>query len=146
MPRLWPSLLIKEIANKLIDCNWNNKRYGHDANDVIENPLAKPFPWWYELYQRIKLFPWWAKYNFGLTNQSDLKEKIISIAIELNLEKRVKKLIRHAVSEFSRKGLDKIIMAIIILITIFKQHTLHYFLLRTIYYNPIKKSLFQMRI
>jgi hypothetical protein len=107
LPRLWPSLLIKKIANRLINGDDNN-RYGHDANDVIENPLAKPFPWWYELYQRIKLFPWWVKYNFGLTNQSDLKDKIISLAIEMNLEKRwVKKLIRHAVSEFSKKGLGQ---------------------------------------
>ncbi|MBD0361158.1 MAG: hypothetical protein ICV56_10655, partial [Nitrososphaeraceae archaeon] len=106
MIRLWsPSSLIKEIANKLI--NSNDKIYNnHDANDVLDNPLAKPFPWWYELHQRIKLFPWWVKYNFGLTNQADLKDKIISLAIEMNLEKRwTKKLIRHAVSEFSKKGL-----------------------------------------
>ena len=106
MIRLWPPSLIKEIANKLF--NSNDKRYNNDANDVIENPLAKPFPLWYELHQRIKLFPWWVKYNFGITNQSDLKDNIISLAIEMNLEKSwVKKLVRHAVSEFSKKGLGQ---------------------------------------
>ena len=98
--------LIKEITKRAI--NGDDKRYNNDANDVIENPLAKPFPWWYEAYQRIKLFPWWVKYNFGITNQSDLKDKIISLAIEMNLEKRwTKKLIRHAISEFSKKGLGQ---------------------------------------
>ncbi len=110
MARLWPSSsLIKEIANKLINDNGkDDKSYRHVANEIPENPLAKPFPWWYELYQRIKLFPWWVKYNFGLTNQSDLKDKIISLAVELGLKKRwTKKLIRHAVSEFSKKGLGQ---------------------------------------
>jgi hypothetical protein len=30
---------------------------GHIAN-TVDNPLAKPYPWWLELYQRLKLFPW----------------------------------------------------------------------------------------
>ena len=57
-------------------------------------------------YQRIKLFPWWIKYNFGLTEESELKDKIILLATEMNLEKKwIKNIIRHAVSEFSKKGL-----------------------------------------
>ncbi|HXS61091.1 MAG TPA: hypothetical protein VN703_09820, partial [Candidatus Sulfopaludibacter sp.] len=80
----------------------------HDGQttNTIENPLAKPFPWWYELYQRIKLFPWWIKYNLGSNEESELKNKIIQLASAMNLEKKwVKKIVRHAVSEFSKKGL-----------------------------------------
>jgi hypothetical protein len=74
--------------------------------NTIGNPLSKPFPWWYELYQRIRLFPWWIKYNLGSNEESELKNKIIYLASEMNLEKKwIKKIIRHAVSEFSKKGL-----------------------------------------
>ncbi len=72
----------------------------------MANPLAQPSPWWRELYQRIKLFPWWIRYNVGLTEESDLKDKIIDLASEMNLDKGwTKKIVRHAISEFSKKGL-----------------------------------------
>jgi hypothetical protein len=79
----------------------------HNGNaEKVENPLAIPSPWWLELYHRIKLFPWWIKYNIGLTEESELKDKIVGLATEMNLEKKwAKKIIRHAVSEFSKKGL-----------------------------------------
>ena len=72
----------------------------------MANPLAQPSPWWSELYQRIKLFPWWIRYNVGLTEESDLKDKIVDLASEMNLDKSwTKKIVRHAISEFSKKGL-----------------------------------------
>ena len=74
--------------------------------ESMANPLAQPSPWWRELYQRIKLFPWWIRYNVGLTEESDLKDKIIDLASEMNLDKGwTKKIVRHAISEFSKKGL-----------------------------------------
>ena len=74
--------------------------------ESMANPLAQPSPWWSELYQRIKLFPWWIRYNVGLTEESDLKDKIIDLASEMNLDKSwTKKIVRHAISEFSKKGL-----------------------------------------
>ena len=91
----------KKITNGLLN---GNREIYHPG--IVENPLAKPLPWWYELYQRIKLFPWWIKYNLGLTEESKLQDKIIILATSMNLEKKwIKKMIRHAVSEFSKKGL-----------------------------------------
>lgn len=70
------------------------------------NPLALPNPWWYELYQRIKLTPWWLSYNFGVAKEAVLKDRIIELAIILGLQDNwVKRVVRHAVSEFSKKGL-----------------------------------------
>jgi hypothetical protein len=81
-----------------------DKSRGHAES--MANPLAQPSPWWSELYQRIKLFPWWIRYNVGLTEESDLKDKIIDLASEMNLDKSwTKKIVRHAISEFSKKGL-----------------------------------------
>ena len=100
MIRLRPSF-INKLENRL-----NNSIKGGKHTNTVENPLAKPFPWWYELYHRIKLFPWWIKYNLGSTEESELKNKIIHLATEMNLEKKlIKKIVRHAVSEFSKKGL-----------------------------------------
>ena len=84
----------------------NIGNYNGNIANTVENPLAKPYPWWLELYQRLKLFPWWIKYNIGLTEESELKDKIIRLATEMNLEKKwTKNMIRHAISEFSKKGL-----------------------------------------
>jgi hypothetical protein len=81
-----------------------DKRREHAES--MANPLAQPSPWWRELYQRIKLFPWWIKYNVGLTEESNLKDKIVDLASEMNLDKSwTKKIVRHAISEFSKKGL-----------------------------------------
>jgi hypothetical protein len=81
-----------------------DKSRGHAES--MANPLAQPSPWWSELYQRIKLFPWWIRYNVGLTEESDLKDKIIDLASEMNLDRSwTKKIVRHAISEFSKKGL-----------------------------------------
>ncbi|MEM2759186.1 MAG: hypothetical protein QXU32_02795 [Nitrososphaerales archaeon] len=71
-----------------------------------ENPLARPLPWWYEFYKRIVLFPWWIKYNIGVAEEAVLKDKIIELGTKMGLQdKWLKRIIRHAVSEFSKKGL-----------------------------------------
>lgn len=95
------SSFVSKLGNRL-----NNGNYSGHYTDIIENPLARPSPWRLELYRRFKLFPWWIKYNVGFTKESELKDKIILLATEMNLEKRwTKKIVRHAVSEFSKKGL-----------------------------------------
>jgi hypothetical protein len=86
----------------------NNAIYDRYFSNDIEDPIGKSTFWLFELYQRIKLFPWWIKYNLGLTEESELKNKIIHLATEMKLEKRwTKDIVRHAVSEFSKKGLGK---------------------------------------
>lgn len=98
-----PLSFTKKLGNGL------NKGNHHIADtDTMENPLARPSPWWNELYQRVKLLPWWLKYNAGYTRESELKDKIIHLGSQMNLEKKwVKKIVRHAVSEFSKKGLGQ---------------------------------------
>ncbi len=74
---------------------------------IISNPLAEdPVPRWYELYKRVKLFPWWIRYNVGIARESILKDKIIEIGKTVGLNKtHARRVIRHAVSEFSKNGL-----------------------------------------
>jgi hypothetical protein len=72
----------------------------------VSNPLALPYPWWYELYRRLKLVPWWVSYNFGVAREAVLKDQIIELASSMGLQRNwVKRVVRHAVSEFSKKGL-----------------------------------------
>ena len=72
----------------------------------VLNPLAEPKPWWNQLLTRIRLFPWWLCYNIGLARQADLKNKIIQICTNMELNtKLVRGILRHAVSEFSKNGL-----------------------------------------
>jgi len=72
----------------------------------VDNPLAYSFPWWFELSNRIKLFSWWLKYNIGIARQAALKDKIIELATSMGLQDRwTDRIVRHAVSEFSKKGL-----------------------------------------
>jgi len=79
-----------------------NERIGRTSS----NPLALPYPWWYELYKRIKLVPWWLRYNLGIAREAVLKDKIVELASSMGLEKKwVKRIVRHAVAEFSKKGL-----------------------------------------
>jgi len=66
----------------------NNAIYDRYFSNDIEDPIGKSTFWLFELYQRIKLFPWWIKYNIGLTEESELKDKIIRLATEMNLEKK----------------------------------------------------------
>jgi hypothetical protein len=70
------------------------------------NPLANPPSQWREIFQRIKLFQWWVRYNVGIAEEAILKDKIIELGISMGLQDRwLKRILRHAVSEFSKKGL-----------------------------------------
>ncbi len=88
------------------DTKFSHNKTETDGRAANINPLALPNPWWYELYQRIKLTPWWLSYNFGIVKEAVLKDKIIKLATDLGLQENwVKRVVRHAVSEFSKKGL-----------------------------------------
>ncbi len=70
------------------------------------NPLANAPPWWYEAYKRIKLVPWWLGYNIGIAEEAALKDKIVQLGTNMGLRhKWLDRIIQHAVSEFSKKGL-----------------------------------------
>lgn len=73
-----------------------------------ENALASSYSFWFQLYERLKLFPWWIEYNLGIAKEAILRDKIIELATDLGLQDRwVRKVVRHAVSEFSKKGLGR---------------------------------------
>ena len=88
-----------------------NQKYrdnGHldDAVVVVSNPLSQPIPWHHALYKRLKLFPWWLRYNVGIAKEAVLKDKIIHLGTSMGLQdKWINSILRHAVSEFSKKGL-----------------------------------------
>ncbi|MDQ3970592.1 MAG: hypothetical protein M3227_02770, partial [Thermoproteota archaeon] len=68
--------------------------------------LTEPLPVYYEFYKRLKLFPWWLQYNIGISKEAILKDKIIQLGTMMGLQDRwIHRIIRHAVSEFSKKGL-----------------------------------------
>ena len=60
----------KKLGNGLIT------QFMIDTFPMKLNPIGKSTFWLFELYHRIKLFPWWIKYNIGLTEESELKDKI----------------------------------------------------------------------
>lgn len=73
---------------------------------TVNNPLTLPYPWWYEIYQRIKLAPWWFSYKIGLSKQALLQDKIIDLALDIGLQDLwVKSVLKFAITEFSKKGL-----------------------------------------
>lgn len=75
-------------------------------NSAAVNPLTNPLPWRYELYKRFKLIPWWFSYNLGFAEEAVLKDKIVKLGTEIGFQDAwLKKIVRHAVSEFSKKGL-----------------------------------------
>src|SRR6185295_807949 len=80
--------------------------YEDGKNPAPVNPLANPVPWHQQVYSRIKLLPWWLSYHRGNTSEAVLRERILELGTAKGLnEKWLKKIIRHAVSEFSKKGL-----------------------------------------
>lgn len=88
-----------------VDADDNNTTADEDIS-IIANPLIKPLKWHSELYRRIRLLPWWVKYNIGVAEAAVLKKRIIRLASEIGFQDRwTAALIRHAVSEFSKKGL-----------------------------------------
>ncbi len=73
---------------------------GHQVKPI------KPLPWWYEHYKRIRLFPWWTRYNIGLTKEASHKDEIMELATNMDFDIKVtSRILRHAVSEFSKYGL-----------------------------------------
>jgi hypothetical protein len=59
-----------------------------------------------EFFGRFELSGWWLRYNRGLTYEALLKDRIIQLGIEAGLQDRwLKRILRHAVSEFAKKGL-----------------------------------------
>jgi hypothetical protein len=60
----------------------------------------------FEFYNRIKLFPWWLQFHKGQTAESNLKNNIVDLGRTLGFEERwIKDILRHTISEFSKKGL-----------------------------------------
>jgi hypothetical protein len=88
-----------------------NNYFKNDTDDHLQpssrsNPLAEPLSAWYQFYKRLKLFPWWILYNIGIAREAVIKDKIIQIGSAMGLQdKWLDRIIRHAVSEFSKKGL-----------------------------------------
>ena len=94
----------------------NEKNHGNGGNHSANyakrsltpstiNPLAES-PTWYEFHKRLKLFPWWLNYNIGRAREAILKDKIVQLGASMGLQdKWLNSIIRHAVSEFSKKGL-----------------------------------------
>ncbi|MFN4336055.1 MAG: hypothetical protein ACK4FV_00525 [Candidatus Nitrosocaldus sp.] len=73
---------------------------------TVNNPLTLPYPWWYEIYERVKLAPWWFSYKLGLSKQALLQDKIVELAVDMGLQHLwVKSVIKFAITEFSKKGL-----------------------------------------
>ncbi len=61
---------------------------------------------WNEFSNRIRLLPWWLSYNKGSNYQAFLKNSITELGEKVGLQdKWLKSILRHAVSEFSKKGL-----------------------------------------
>jgi hypothetical protein len=88
--------------NDDINGNTNN----HLTLSSFSNPLAESLSFWYQFYKRLKLFPWWIRYNLGIANEAVIKDKIIELGTEMGLQdKWLDRIVRHAVSEFSKKGL-----------------------------------------
>ena len=91
--------------------NNNNHYFNNKINHKLQsssysNPLVEPLSVWYQFYKRLKLFPWWVSYNIGIAKQAIIKDKIIEIGTAMGLQdKWLDRIIRHAVSEFSKKGL-----------------------------------------
>jgi hypothetical protein len=77
-----------------------------DTSSTPANPLANAVPWRQQLYNRVKLIPWWLSYNRGVTPQAVLRDRMIELGTTMGLQdKWLRKIIRHAISEFSKKGL-----------------------------------------
>lgn len=97
---------IKKMSIPTEDKVDSHQYEGAEYSNPIVNPLAEPLPWWYQSYKRLTLLPWWLRYNVGVAREATLKDKIIKLATDMGLQdKWVSTVIRHAVSEFSKKGL-----------------------------------------
>ena len=92
-------------SNIINDNEINNQDLEEDLDQF--NPLVEALPWRYGFYRRIRLVPWWLRYNIRIAEQTDLRDKIIQLSTSMGLDNKiVSKIIRHAVSEFSKHGLQ----------------------------------------
>ena len=92
--------------NNYLNDDINGNTNNHLTLSSLSNPLAEPLSFWYQFYKRLKLFPWWIRYNIGVANEAVIKDKIIELGTEMGLQdKWLDRIVRHAVSEFSKKGL-----------------------------------------
>lgn len=70
------------------------------------NPLSKPLPKSQVFFKRIELLGWWLRYHRGLTYEATLTDRIVQLGREAGFQDRwLKRILRHAISEFSKKGL-----------------------------------------
>lgn len=70
------------------------------------NPLSRSSPKPKALFKRVELLGWWVNYHRGLTYEAILKDRIIQLGPQAGLPERwLKRILRHAISEFSKKGL-----------------------------------------
>jgi hypothetical protein len=93
-----------KISNNKSDNDYAITSGKDDLSSI--NPLVEPLPARYEIYKRLKLFPWWLRYNLGIAKEAVLKDKIIRLGAMMGLQDRwIHKITRHAVAEFSKKGL-----------------------------------------
>lgn len=88
----------------------SNARQGQVDRDKTSsewaNSLAQPTTKGYQFYKRVRLFPWWIRYNIGIAGEAKLRKMIIEQGCAMGLQDRwIQRAIRHAVSEFSKKGL-----------------------------------------
>ncbi len=94
---------ITKHSNIIDNRDINNQDLEEDLDQF--NSLVEAFPWWYGFYKRMRLVPWWLRYNIGIAEQPDLRDKIIQLSKNMKLDdKTVSKIIRHAVWEFSKHG------------------------------------------
>ena len=93
---------IPKDDDKTYDQSYGNNQGLHQ----VANPLAQPISWRSAVSKRLKLFPWWLYYNIGIAKEAVLRDKIIQLGTNIGLQdKWLSRILRHAVSEFSKKGL-----------------------------------------
>ncbi len=87
--------------------NEKEKRVLQGINKTFTADLQnRGFHFGIEFYNRLKLLPWWIHYQKGDTIESELRNNIFNVGCEIGLEhKWLKDILRHTVSEFSKKGL-----------------------------------------
>ncbi len=74
--------------------------------DPIVNPLTRRVSFLSELRNRLRLFDWWVDYHKGRAYESILRDRIIQLGMESGFaDPWLRKILRHAISEFSKKGL-----------------------------------------
>lgn len=79
-----------------------SSRIEHSQDNI--NPLSRPRS--RQFLKRIELFKWWVNYHRGSTYEAVLTDRILRLGAEVGFQdKWVRRILRHAISEFSKKGL-----------------------------------------